>query len=196
MVWFLDSDPKAFFHELLVLALNCCYPDLQATLDYSCTEHIHPLRRSLWDAKLLIKTLDATKGIHKVESKHLSRVSRATVKVSMADAAYQSLVFYRGRRFEKAKYDATYHYPRFMPQERAWTIEVPDATVLKLQAQVLLTSELTFKVIKLEDELRCERELLEQEQREADDLRAELGRPKVHQRIHSEPILMDAALEE
>jgi len=67
-----------------------------------------------------------------------------------------------------------------MVEERAWTIEVLDAIVPKLQAQVLLTSELTFNVIKLEDELRRERELLEQERREAYDLRAELGCPKLH----------------
>jgi len=35
---------------------------------------------------------------------------------------------------------------------------------------VSMTSELTIKVIKLEDELRRERELLEREQREVDDL--------------------------
>jgi len=67
---------------------------------------------------------------------------------------------------------------------------------MKLQAQVLLTSELTLKMIKLEDELRRERELLEQEQSEVDDPLAELGCPKLHQRIHSEPILKDAAPEE
>ena len=93
VVWFPESDPKAFFHELLVLALNRYYPDLQATLEYCCTEHRHPLRRSLWDAELLIKTLDATMGIHMVESNHLSRVSWATVKDSMANVAYQALVF-------------------------------------------------------------------------------------------------------
>jgi len=69
-----------------------------------------------------------------VESKHLSRVNWATAKDSLADAAYQALVFYRGRRFEEARYDATYHYPRFMLEEKAWTIKVPDATVPKLQA--------------------------------------------------------------
>ena len=39
VVWFPESDPKAFVHELLVLALNGYYPDLQATLEYFCTEH-------------------------------------------------------------------------------------------------------------------------------------------------------------
>ena len=76
VAWFPELDPKAFFHELLLLALNRYYPNLQATLEYCRTEHRHPLRRSLWDAEPLIKTLDATKGIRRVESKHLSRVSR------------------------------------------------------------------------------------------------------------------------
>jgi len=61
---------------------------------------------------------------------------------------------------------------------------------------VALTSELTFKVIQLEDELRRERKLLEREQREADDLRAELGLPKLHKRLSSEPILKDVPPEE
>ena len=87
-------------------------------------------------------------------------------------------------------------FPHYVPEEMVWTIEVPDATVPKLKAQVLLTSELIFKVIGLEDELRHERELLEQERREADDLRAELGRPKLHERFCSGPILKDAAPEE
>ena len=131
-----------------------------------------------------------------MESKHLSRVSRATAKDNMADAPYQALVSYCGRRFEEAQYGATYHYPHFVPEQKAWTIEVPDATVPKLRTRVLLTYKLTFNVIALEDELHRERELLEQEQREADDLRAELGCPKLHKRIHSEPILKDAAPEE
>jgi len=144
-LWFLESDPKAFFHENLVLTLNHHYPDLQATLEYCCTEYKHPLRRSLWDAELVVKTLDATKGIRKVESKHISRISRDTVKESMADAAYQALIFYRGRCFEEVLYNATYHYPRFMPEKMTWAIEVPDASEPKLQAQVELTYELTVK---------------------------------------------------
>jgi hypothetical protein len=111
VVWFPESDPKAFFHELLVLALNRYYSDLHATLEYYCIEHKHPLRRSHWDTELTIKSLDATMKIHRVESKHLSRVSRATTKDSMADAAYEALVYYCGRRFEEAQYDATYHFP-------------------------------------------------------------------------------------
>jgi len=43
--------------------------------------------------------------------------------------------------------------------------------------------------------MRRERELLEQEQKKADDLRAELGCPKLHKRRRSEPILKDAAPE-
>jgi len=61
---------------------------------------------------------------------------------------------------------------------------------------VELTYELTVKVIELENELHRERKLLEQEQREADDLRAELGHPKLHKRLRLEPILKDAAPEE
>jgi len=172
-LWFLESDPKAFFHENLVFTLNHHYSDLQATLEYYCTEYKHPLRRSLWDADQVVKTLDATKGIQKVESKHISRISRDTVKESMADAAYQALIFYRGRRFEEVQYNGTYHYPRFMPEKMTWAIVVEDASQPKLQAQVELTYELTVKVIELENELRRERKLLEQEQREADDRRAE-----------------------
>jgi len=149
VLWFPESDPRAFFHEHLVLTLNRYYLDLQGTLEYCCTEHRNPLRRSLWDAELVVKTLDATKGIHRVESKHLSRISWDTVKKSMDDAAYQALVFYRGRRFEEAQYNATYHYPRFVPEEMTWAIEIPDATEPKLQAQVALTSKLTIKVIQL-----------------------------------------------
>ena len=83
---------------------------------------------------------------------------------------HQALVFYRGRRFEEAQYNTTYHYPRFVPEEMTWAIEAPDASEPKLQAQVALTSELTIKVIELKNELRRERKLLEREQREADDL--------------------------
>ena len=134
VLWFPESDPRAFFHEHLELTLNRYYPDLQATLEYCCTEYRHPLRRSLWDAELVVKTLDASKGIRRVESKHLSRISRDTVKESMADADYQALVFYCGRRFEEAQYNATYHYPRFMLEEMTWAIEVPDTIEPKLQA--------------------------------------------------------------
>jgi len=196
VLWFPESDPKAFFHEHLVLTLNHYYPDLQATLEYCCTEYKHPLRRLLWDAELVVKTLDASKGIQRVESKHISQISRDTVKESMADAAYQALIFYHGRRFEEAQYNATYHYPCFMIEEITWVIEVPDASEPKLQAQVALTSELTIKVIELENELRHERKLLEREQKEVDRLRAELGHPKLHKRLRSEPILKDAAPEE
>ena len=195
-LWIPEADPKAFFHENLVLTLKHHYPDLQATLEYNCTEHKHPLRRSLWIAELIVKTLDATKGIRKVESKHIARISRDTMRESMADAAYQALIFYRGRRFEDVQYNATYHYPRFVPEKMTWAIEVADASQPKLQAQVELTYELTLKVIELENELHRERKLLEKEQREADDLRAELGRPKLHKRLHVEPILKDAAPEE
>jgi len=46
-LWFPEADPKAFFHENLVLTLEHHYPDLQATLEYNCTVYKHPLRRSL-----------------------------------------------------------------------------------------------------------------------------------------------------
>jgi len=118
------------------------------------------------------------------------------MKESMADAAYQALIFYHGRRFEDVQYNATYHYPRFVLEKMTWAIEVVYASQPKLQAQVELTYELTVKVIELENELHREGKLLEQEQREADDLRVELGRPKLHKRLRLEPILKDAAPEE
>ena len=192
MVWFPESDPKAFFHELLVQALNRYYPNLQATLEYCCTEHRHLLRRSHWDTELIIKTLDATKGIHRVESKHLSlELAGLLQRIVWPRQLTKHWSFIVADALRRPS--MTYHYPRFMLEEKFWTL---DAIVSKLKAQVLLTSELTFKVIRLEDELCCERELLEQERREADDLRAELGHPKLHERIHLEPILKDAAPEE
>jgi hypothetical protein len=75
----------------------------------------------------------------------------------MADAAYHTLVYYRGTRFEEAQHDSPYHCPHYVPEEEVWTIEVPDTTISKLQAQVLLTSELIYKVSGFEDELRHER---------------------------------------
>jgi len=118
------------------------------------------------------------------------------MKESLADSAYQALIFYRGRRFEDVQYNATYHYPRFVPEKMTLAIEVADASLPKLQAQVELTYELIVKVIELENELHRERKLLEKEQREADDLRAKLGCPKLHKRLRLEPILKDAAPEE
>jgi hypothetical protein len=103
----------------------------------------------------------------------------------MADAAYNALVYYRGRRFDDMQYDGLRYYPRYVPEVGSWTIEVADASSMTLQAQVELTRELANKVVSLEEELHNERALNKKEREVSDGLRAELGRPKFHEKLHT-----------
>jgi hypothetical protein len=41
-LYFMDPDPNALFHDLLVKTLQKYYSDLQATLEYCSMEHKHP----------------------------------------------------------------------------------------------------------------------------------------------------------
>ena len=192
-LYFKDPEADAFFHDLLVKTLENYYPDLQATLEYRSTEHRHPLMSSYWDTELWIKSVANNKKARKVESIHTTRVSRATVERSMADAAYNALVYYRGRRFGAMQYDGLRYYPRYLPDEDTWTIEVADASTPTLQAQVELTRELANKVVSLEEELLNEKNLNKQERAVSNGLRAELGRPKLHERIRTPLIKKDSA---
>jgi hypothetical protein len=54
------------------------------------------------------------KKAHKVESIHTARVSRATAERSMADVAYNALVYYHGRHFDDMQYDGLRYYPCYM----------------------------------------------------------------------------------
>jgi uncharacterized membrane protein len=148
---------------------------------------------SYWDTELWVKSVDVDKKAHKVESIHTARVSRAIVERSMADAAYNALVYYRGRRFDDMQYDRSRYYPRYVPKVGSWTIEVADASSMTLQVQVELTRELANKVVSLEEELRNERALNEKEREVLDGLRAELGRLKFHERLHTPLVKKDFA---
>jgi hypothetical protein len=143
---------------------------------------------------LWVKSVDGDKKAYKVESIHPARVGRATAEKSMADATYNALVYYRGRRFDVMKDDGLTYYPRYLPEEDTWTIEVADASSLILQAQVELTREIANKVVSLEEELRNERDLNKKEREVSDGLRAELGRPKIHEKIRTPLIKKDCSL--
>jgi hypothetical protein len=111
----------------------------------------------------------------------------------MADAAYNALLYYRGRRFDDMQYDGLRYYPRYVLQVGSWTIEIADTPSMTHQAQVELTRELANKVVSLEEELHNERALNEKEHEVSDGLRAELGRPKLHEKLHTPLVKKDSA---
>jgi hypothetical protein len=108
--------PKAdsFFHDVLTRMLDTYYYDWEATLEYRCKEYIHPLMNSYWETELWVKTIDPTTREPKVESKFVTRVSRATIETSMEDVAYNAFVFYHGLRSDKTLKGALWHFPNFL----------------------------------------------------------------------------------
>jgi hypothetical protein len=69
---------------------------------------------SYWETELWVKTMDPTTKEPKVESKFITRVSRATVETSMEDVAYNAFVFYHGLRSDKTLKGALRHFPYFI----------------------------------------------------------------------------------
>jgi hypothetical protein len=59
-----------------------------------------------------------------------------------------------------------------------------DDSSLTLQATVGLARELALHEVDLKDELLKEKELKEQAYKEIDQLRAELGRPKIYEKLN------------
>jgi hypothetical protein len=88
------EDNDLFFHESLKKTLDCYYSDLQATLEYHCTENSRPQMSSCWVTELRIIAMDAKTQAHKVKSIHIPRGNRTTRKRSMEDAACNALFYY------------------------------------------------------------------------------------------------------
>jgi hypothetical protein len=119
-----------------------------------------------------------------VESKFITRVSRATVETSMEDVAYNVFVYYHGLRSDKTLQGALRHFSSFLHDKGVWTVPLADDSSLTLQATVGLVRELALHEVDLKDELLKEKELKEQAYKEIDELRAELGRPKIYEKLN------------
>jgi hypothetical protein len=65
-----------------------------------------------------------------------------------------------------------------------WTVPLVDDSSLTLQATVGLVRELALHEVDLKDELLKEKELKEQAFKEIDQLRAELGHPKIYEKLN------------
>jgi hypothetical protein len=151
--------PKAdaFFHDMLTRTLDNYYYDWEATLEYRCTEYSHPWMDSYWETELWVKTRDPTTKESKVESKFITRVSRATVETSMEDVAYNAFVYYHGLRSNKTLQGALRHFPCFLHDKGVWTVPLADDSSLTLQATVGLVRELALHEVDLKDELLKEK---------------------------------------
>jgi len=182
-------DDNAFYHDLLTMMLECYYPDLQATLEYHTTEHSHPLIGSSWDTRLLIKT----PNIRKIDAVVTHHVSRATAERSMEDAASIALAYYRGRLSDDKKDDGLLYYPCYLPKENSWTIEVVVKGSKTLEATVELNRELTNKVGALKGELKKAQDMIKEYQKEIDGLNAELGHPKLFEKLDEPSTKKNAA---
>jgi hypothetical protein len=139
---------------------------------------------SYWETELWFKTIDPTTKEPKVESKFITRVSRATVETSMEDVAYNAFVFYHDLCSDKTLKGALWHFPCFLYDKGVWTMPLADDSFLTLQATMGLVHELTLHEVDLRDELLKEKELKEQAYKEIDELRAELGSPKIYEKLN------------
>jgi hypothetical protein len=120
----------------------------------------------------------------KVESKFITRVSRATVETSMEDVAYNAFVYYHGLRSDKMLQGALRHFPYLLHDKGVWTVPLADDSSLTLQATVGLVRELALHEVDLKDELLKEKKHKGQAYKEIDELRAELGRPKIYEKLN------------
>jgi hypothetical protein len=119
-----------------------------------------------------------------VESKFITRVSQATVETSMEDVAYNAFVFYHGLRSDKTLKGALRHFPCFLHDKGVWIVPLADDSSLTLQSTVGLVRELTLHKVDLKDELLKKKKLKEQSYKEIDDLRAELGRHNIYEKLN------------
>jgi hypothetical protein len=132
MVWTMKLHimvPKAdvFFHDMLTRTLDTYYYDWEATLEYN-----HPLMDSYWETELWVKTMNPTTKEPKVESKFITRVSRATVETIIEDVAYNAFVFYHGLRSDRTLKGALQHFPYFLHDKGVWTVPLADDSSLTL----------------------------------------------------------------
>jgi hypothetical protein len=102
----------------------------------------------------------------------------------MEDVAFNAFVYYHGLRSDKTLKGALRHFPCFLHDKGIWTVPLADDSSLTLQATVALARELALHEADLKDELLKEKELKEQAYKEIDQLRAELGRPKIYEKLN------------
>jgi hypothetical protein len=102
----------------------------------------------------------------------------------MEDVTYNAFVYYHGLRSDKTLQGALRHFPYFLHDKGVWTVPLTDDSSLTLQATVRLVRELALHEGDLKDKLLKEKELKEQAYKEIDELRAELGRPKIYENLN------------
>jgi hypothetical protein len=102
----------------------------------------------------------------------------------MEDVAYNTFVFYHGLCSDKMLKGALWHFPCFLHDKSVWTVPLADDSSLTLQATVGLVRELALHEGDLKDELLKEKKLKEQAYKEIDELRAELVRPKIYEKLN------------
>jgi hypothetical protein len=112
---------------------------------------------SYWETELWVKSVDPTTKASKVESKHITRVSRATAALSMEDVAHNAFVFYHGLRSEITQKGALNHFPYFLHDKGVWTVPLANDSSLTLQATVELVRELALHEADLKDVLLKEK---------------------------------------
>jgi hypothetical protein len=106
--------------------------------------------------------MDPTTKEPKVESKFITRVSRATVETSIEDVAYNAFVYYHGLHSDKMLQGALQHFPCFFHDKGVWTVPLADDSSLTLQATVGQVRELALHEVDLKDELLKKKKLKEQ----------------------------------
>jgi hypothetical protein len=102
----------------------------------------------------------------------------------MKDVTYEAFVYYHGLRLDKTLQGALRHFPNFLHDNGVWTVPLVDDSSLTLQATVGLVRELALHGVDLKNELLKEKELKEQAYKEIDELRVELGRPKIYEKLN------------
>jgi hypothetical protein len=68
------------------------------------------------------------------------------IEESMEDAAYNTYLYYHGRRFEAMKEDGFRFFPRYEPTEGTWVMKHPEGSTPTLEAQFRLTCEQLLKM--------------------------------------------------
>ena len=153
-VYIMKPAEDSFYHDMLKQLLDTYYPELEATLEYHCIEFSYPRLPTHWVTQLKVKAIDLETGVRGVRTIHANRTSRSTVRRSMDDAAFNGIVHYCGPHYEYIKKGGLKYYPRYVHEEKRWTITPVEEPSPVLQATVALCEELVVNGISLKDELQ------------------------------------------
>ena len=172
-------------HARLMGLLQAYNSDMETAVEYFFEENKHPLEDTYWKSRVCISVWDEAKRAFRVYSVYNHRVSHATMKESMDDAAFEAYMGLHARRFWDMMEDQFQFLPCYQ-HELGWAMMKPlDPTTVVM---VNFAHELMKRNERLEEELKAQKEAHKRSQKMVDDYRESLKMSRMYEKLPRDPL--------